>query len=183
MSKIKEIREAMDTKLDQLEARTTAAQTLLQPTKRQALEQCEALKKGLGDTLEEFESELAKARATTNENMQEIHTRFDHLRVQLALGKAEGRDSFEAQKKRIHHSINALEATVGKELEASGPAIQESLRNAANKFIAAAVKLDAEMEFLAIQFQVTKDNSWDRFTHEKRALILQINRYKDKLQA
>ena len=109
--------------------------------------------------------------------------RFDHLRVQLALGKAEARDSFEAQKKRIQHSINALEATVGQELEASGQAIQESLRKAANKFIAAAIKLEAEMEFLAIQFEVKKDASWARFTHEKRALILQINRYKDKLQA
>src|SRR5208283_314464 len=116
MSKITEIKEAMDTKLDQFEARATAAQTLLQQTKGQALEQYETLKKGLSDTLEGFESELAKARIATNENMKEIHGEFDHLRVQLALGKAEARDSFEAQKKRIQHSINALEATVGREL-------------------------------------------------------------------
>ncbi len=38
------------------------------------------------------------------------------------------------------------------------------------------------MEFLAIQFEVKKDDSWARFTHEKRALILQINRYRDRLE-
>src|SRR5208283_507783 len=55
MSKITEIKEAMDTKLDQLEDRATVAQTLLQQTKGQALEQYETLKKGLSDTLEGFE--------------------------------------------------------------------------------------------------------------------------------
>jgi hypothetical protein len=172
----------MDTKLDQFEARATAAEALVQQTKGQALEQYEALKKGLGDTLEEFESELAKVRETTNENIQEIHAKFEHLRVQLALGRAEARDSFEAQKKRIQHSINALEATVGQELGATGQAIQASLRKAANKFIAAAIKLEAEMEFLAIQFEVKKDAAWEGFTNEKRALILQINRYKDQFE-
>src|SRR5208283_1737703 len=39
MFKIREIREAMDTKLDQLEAGAAAAETLLQETKEQALHQ------------------------------------------------------------------------------------------------------------------------------------------------
>jgi hypothetical protein len=168
----------MDTKLDQSEARATAAEVLLLQTKGQALEQYEALKKGLGDTLEEFESELAKVRETTNENIQEIHAEFEQLRVQLALGNAEARDSFEAQKKRIQHSINALEAIVDRELKATGWAINESLRKAANQFIMAAIKLETEMELLATQFRMRKDSSWDRFTHEKRALILKINHYK-----
>ncbi len=182
MFKIREIREAMDTKLDQLEAGATAAETLLQETKEQALHQFEVRKKQLSETLDTFKSELAKANGITNENIQEIRARFEHLRVQLALGKAETKDSFEAQKNRIQHSISALEGTVDRQLQVSGRAIHESLRKAANQFIMAAIKLETEMEFLAIQFEVKKEASWARFTHEKRALILQINRYKDKLE-
>ncbi len=182
MSKIREIREAMDTKLDQLEAGATAAETLLQETKEQALHQFETGKKLLSDTLEKLKSELAQTKGMTNQNVQEVQAKFDHLRVQLALGKAEARDSFEAQKERIQHSISALEAAIDRQLEASGQAIHESLQKAANEFILAAIRLEAEMEFLAIQFEVKKDDSWARFTHEKRALILQINRYKDKLE-
>ena len=104
------------------------------------------------------------------------------MQVQLALGKAEARDSFEYQREKIRHSIATLEATVDRQLEASGQAIHGSLRKAANEFILAAIRLEAEMEFLAIQFKVRKDDSWARFTHEKRALILQINRYRDKLE-
>ncbi len=182
MSKITEIKEAMDTKLDQLEDRATAAETLLQQTKEQALHQFEAGKKRLSDTLAKLKSELAKAKGITKENVQEVQAKFDHLQVQLALGRAEAKDSFEAQKERIQHSVSALEAAIDRQLEASGQAIHESLRKAANEFILAAVRLEAEMEFLAIQFKVKKDASWGRFTQEKRALILEINRYKDKLE-
>lgn len=178
MSKIKEIREDIDMKLDQWEAGAMAAQSLLQQTKEQALDQFEVRKKRLSDTLETFRLELARA---TNGNMQKLQVRFDDLRVQLARGKAEARDSFEAQKEWIQHSITALEAAVDRQLEASGRAIHESVRKAANEFILAAVKLESEMEFLAIQFEVKKDSSWARFTNEKKALILQINRYKDQL--
>lgn len=182
MSKITEIREAIDTKLDQWASSAMAGETLLQQTKGQALHQYEALKKRLSDTLEEFESELAKAKGITNENMQEIQARFDDLRLRLALCKAEARDSFETQRDKIQHSIAMLEVTVDRQLAAAGRVIHESLRKAANEFIAAAIRLEAEMEFLAIQFKVKKDDSWARFTHEKRALILQINHYKDQLE-
>jgi hypothetical protein len=182
MSKIREIKEAMDTRLDQLEARATAAETLLQQTKVQAVHQFEAGKKRLSDSLTKLKSELARAKGITRENVQEVEAKFDHLQVQLALGKAEARDSFESQREKIRHSIATLEATVDRQLEASGQAIHGSLRKAANEFILAAIRLEAEMEFLAIQFKVRKDDSWARFTHEKRALILQINRYRDKLE-
>lgn len=182
MSRIKEIREAIDTKFDQWEAGATVAETLLQQTKEQTLRQFEARKKRLNDTLEEFQSELLKAKGITDENIQAIQVRFEHLRVQLALGKAEAKDAFEAQKYRIQHSISALEGTVDRQLEASGQAIHGSLRKAANKFILATIGLEAEMEFLAIQFEVKKDESWARFNQEKKALILQITRYKHQLE-
>ncbi len=177
MSKISEIREAMAMKLDQWEA-MAITETLLQETREQALHQFEARKKRLSDSLEKFESELTKAKVIT----REIQAKFEHLRVQLALGKAETRDSFEAQAKRIRHAISALEAAVERQLEASGQAIHEFLRKAANEFIVAAIKLEAEMEFLAIQFEVKRDASWAGFTREKKALILQINRCKDQLE-
>jgi hypothetical protein len=183
MSKIREIREAIDTKLGQWEARVTAAEALLQQTKVQALQELEARKKRLNDTLEELKSEVAKAKGITHENIMEIQARFEDLRVQLALGKAEARDSFGAQKDRIQLSIKTLEAAVDRQLEASGQAIHESLRTAANQFIVAAIRLEAEMEFLAIQFEVKKDDARARFKHEKRALIEQINQYKDQLEA
>jgi len=182
MSKIREIREAIDTKLDKWEASATAAEAQLQQTKEQALEELEARKKRLNETLEAFKSEVAKAKGVADEKKTEIQARFEDLQVQLALGKAEARDAFEAQKEKIQCSIATLETTVDRELEAAGQAIDEPLKKAANKFIVAAIDLEAEMEALWVQFEVKKAGAGAQFEHVKRELVAQINQYKDRLQ-
>jgi hypothetical protein len=182
MSKIREIREAIDTKMDKWEASATAIEAQLQLSKEQAIEELEVRKKRLNETLEGFKSEVVKAKGLADEKKTEIQTRFDELQVQLALGKAEARDSFEAQKKKIQRSVATLESTIDRELDAAGQAMDESLRTAAREFIRAAIGVEVEMEFLAIQFEVTKEGARDRFEHEKRALIEQIKRYKQQLE-
>jgi len=182
MSKIREIREAIDTKLDKWEAGATAVEAQLQQTKEQALEELEARKKRLNTTLEAFKSEVAKAKGIADEKKTEIQARFEDVQVQLALGKAEARDAFEAQKEKIQHSITTLETTLDRELDAAGQSIDESLKKAANAFIAAAIGLEAEMEALWVQFEVKKAGAGAQFEHVKRELVAQINQYKDRLQ-
>jgi len=41
---------------------------------------------------------------------------FEHLHVQLALGKAEAQDKFEDQKKKIQNAINSFEARINQEV-------------------------------------------------------------------
>ena len=182
MSKIREIREAIDTKLDKWEAGATAVEAQLQQTKEQALEELEARKKRLNATLEAFKSEVAKAKGIADEKKTEIQARFEDVQVQLALGKAEARDAFEAQKEKIHRSIATLETTLDRELDAAGQTIDESLRTAAHKFIVAAIDLEAEMEALWVQFEVKKAGAMAQFEHVKRELVAQIKQYKDRLQ-
>jgi hypothetical protein len=182
MSKIKEIREAIDTKMDKWEASATALEAQLQLSREQAIEEFEVRKKRLNETLKEFKSEIVKTKGIADDKKTEIQARFDELQVQLALGKAEARDAFEAQKKEIQHSIAMLEATVDRQLQASGQAINESLRKAANEFIIAAIRLEAEMEALAIQFEVKKAGAGAQFEHKKRQLVAQIDEYKRQLE-
>jgi hypothetical protein len=182
MSKVRAIRESIDKKLDHWEATATAIEAQLQLSKEQAIEELEVRKNGLNETLEEFRSEIVKAKGLADEQKTEIQARFDELQLQLALGKAEARDSFEAQREKIQHSIATLEATVDRELDAAGQAGHEALRKAANEFITAAVRLEAEMEFMAIQFDVKKDDVRGRFEHERTALAEQIQRYKQQIE-
>ena len=182
MSKIKEIREAIDTKLDKWEASVTAIEAQLQLSEEQAIEELEVRKKRLNETLEGFKSEILKAKGLADEKKTEIQARFDELQVQLALGKAEARDVLEAHRKKIQHSVAILEATVDRELDTAGQSIHESLRKAAKEFIRAAIGVEIEMEFLAIQFDVKKQDAKDRFEDQKRALIEQIKRYKQQLE-
>ena len=182
MSKIREIREAIDTKLDKWEAGATAVEAQLQQTKEQALEELEARKKRLNTTLEAFKSEVAKAKGLADEKKTEIQARFEDLQVHLALGKAEARDAFEARKKKIQRSIATLETTIDRELDPACQSIDESLKRAANKFIVAAIGLEAEMEALEVQFEVKKAASRTQFEHKKRELVAQINEYKHQVE-
>jgi hypothetical protein len=182
MSKIREIREAIDTKMDKWEASATAIEAQLQLSKEQAIEELEVRKKRLNETLEGFKSEVVKAKGLADEKKAEIQTRFDELQVQLALGKAEARDAFEAQKKKIQRSIATLETTIDRELDAADQSIDESLRTAARQFIRAAIGVEVEMEFLAIQFEVKKAGAKAQFEHKKGQLVAQINDYKRQLE-
>jgi hypothetical protein len=182
MSKIKEIREAIDTKMDKWEAGATAIEAQLQLSKEQAIEELEVRKKQLNETLAGFKSEIVKAKGLADEKKTEIQARFDELQVQLALGKAEARDAFETQKKKIQRSIAELEATVDRELDAAGQSIDESLRKAANKFIVAAIGLEAQMEALEVQFEVKKAAAKAQFEQKKGQLLAQIDEYKRQLE-
>ena len=60
--------------------------------------------------------------------------------------------------------------------------MDESLRTAAREFIRAAIGVEVEMEFLAIQFEVKKAEAKAQFEHKKGQLVAQINDYKRQLE-
>ena len=182
MSKIKELRESIDKKLDHWEASATAFEAQLQQTKEQALARLEVRKKTLNEALGKFKSEVAKAKGISEEKKKEMLAQFDDLQVQLALGKAEARDSFEAQRKKIQHSIAILEATVDRHLDAAGHAIDKSIEEAADKCIAADIEYEAEADALEAQFFMKKAEAKAQFEKKKSDLLAQINEFKTQVK-
>lgn len=178
MSKIKEIRESIDKKLHHWDASATAIETQLQQTKEQALASLEARKKTLKEALEKFKSEVAKAKGIAEEKKKEMLAQCDDLQVQLALGKAEARDAFEAQRKKIQHSISTLEATVDRHLDAA----DKSLEQAADKLIAADIEYEAEADALEAKFMMKKAEAKAQFEKKKSDLLAQIKEFKTKVQ-
>ena len=182
MSKVKEIRESIDKKLDRWEASATAFETQLQQTKDQAQARLEARKKALKEALEKFKSEVAKAKGIAEEKKKEMQAQFGDLQVQLALGKAETKDAFEAQRKKIRHSIATLEATVDRHLDAACHAADSSLEKAIDRLIAADIQYEAEADALEAQFFIKKAAAKAQFEKKKSDLLAQIKEFKNKLQ-
>ena len=182
MSKIKEIREAIDTKLDRWEASATAFETQLQQTEEQALAKLEVRKKRLNEALEKFKSEVAKAKGITEEKKKKLQVQFDDLQVQLALGKAEAREAFEARRKKIEHSIATLEATLDRHLDAAGKALDDSLHKAVDKYIAAEIEYEAVAEALEARLFMKKVEAKAQFENKKKDLLAQISKFKTQLQ-
>ena len=182
MSNIREIRQSIDKKLDHWEASATAIEAQLQQTREQALTKLEVRKKTLKEALEKFKSELATTKGIPEEKKKEIQAQCDELQVQLALGKAEARDAFEAQRKKIQHSIATLEATVDRHLDAAGHAVDKSLEKAAEKLIDAEIEYDAEADALEARFMTIKAEAKAQFEKKKSDLQAQIREFKTKVQ-
>ncbi len=182
MSKIKAIRESIDKKLDHWEATATALEEQLQQTEQQAQAKLEVRKKELDAALEKFQSEVTKAKGIADEKKKEMQTQFDDLQVQLALCKAEARDAFDAQIKKIRHSISTLEATVDGHLGSVGKALDDSLAQAADKYVAAAIKYQAAADALEARLFMKKMEAKAQFENKKKDLLRQINEFKTQLQ-
>jgi len=186
MLKIREIRESLDKKLDHWEASATAFEAQLQQTKEQALAKLEVRKKRLNEAVEKFKSEVATTKGISEEKKEQIQAQFDDLQVQLALGKAEARDAFGAQRKKIQHSLDSLEATLDRHLDLwtlpAKPPNDKSLEKAADKFVAAAIEYEAEADALEAQLFMKKAGAKAQFEKKKSDLLAQIDEFKTQLQ-
>jgi len=186
MPKIREIRESIDKKLDRWEASAIAFEAQLQQTKEQALAKLEVRKKKLNEAVEKFKSEVARTKGISEGKKEEIQAQFDDLQVQLALGKAEAIDAFGAQKKKIQHSIDTLEAALDRHVDLltlpARPPTDMSIEKAADKFIAAAIEYEAEADGLEAQFFMREAEAKAQFEKKKSDLMAQINEFKTQLR-
>lgn len=176
MSKVREIRESFDRKMDHWEAGATAFEAQLQDSTEQALASLEVRRKILNEALEKFKSEVVNVKGIAEERKKEMEEHFDDVEVQLALVKAEARDAFRVQRKMIKYSISALEATVDRHLDAACHAADKSLQEAADKFIAATIEYEAVADALETQVFVKKAEAEAWFEKEKSDLAAQNQR-------
>lgn len=175
MSRIKEIRQAVDTLLDEWEARAEALQTHLELGKEQAIDRVEQQKTKLAETLEILKRQLERPKAMAEEAREKLEAQIDRLEVQLALGRMETRDVYEDQRERIKDAIASMETTfasTGQHLDYSFDEIERRLIQGVNA-------LDAEMEALRLQFGDKKDE----FEAKREALEANIQAFRADLEA
>ncbi|MBC7864858.1 MAG: hypothetical protein IAF38_17925 [Bacteroidia bacterium] len=80
--------------------------------KMEAKDLFDDVKKKLHKSLHEANLDMDNVKLIVEKNTLKIKVAFEKLQVQLALGKAEGRDAFEAQRKKINIAINELETYI-----------------------------------------------------------------------
>jgi hypothetical protein len=175
MASVHQIREAIDTKLDKWEADATALEAQLGLTKEKAFERLETYKQRFSEALQKLKGEIAQSQQLGKEKKQELTGQLDHLQVQLALGKAEARDTYQSQKEKIQDGIASLKTGVEQE-------IGEVSENVIKEFVAAENALEAELEALAVQFELEKARLRGGFEEKKKELTEHITKFKTDLE-
>ncbi len=100
MSRIKELRASLDKKLDALE--------------HQALQRLDERKQQLCDLLKEVQVDMQKSKEMAAQAKSEVQAKLEHLQAQLALGKADARDTFEEQRTKILKALNEFQSVANR---------------------------------------------------------------------
>jgi len=179
MSRIKEFRASLDKKLDALEHQALALEAQLTQTKDQAMQRLEQRKQQLRDLLKQVQGEVQKSKEMAEQAKTEVQAKLEHLQVQLALGKADARDTFEEQRAKTLKALNEFESIAEQKLK--GAAFDSG--NVWEDLVDRTSILEAEYEVLKDRFESEKAKQQGTLESKKEELLAKLVLYKDQLKA
>ena len=179
MSRIKELRASFDKKLDALEHQALALEAQLTQTKDQALQRLEQRKQQLRDLLKQVQADVQKSKEMAEQAKTEVQGRLEHLQVQLALGKADARDTFEEQRTKILKALNEFESVAEQKLK--GAAFESG--RVWEDLVGRRSTLEAELEALKDRFESEKAKQQVTLESTKQELLTKLVLFKDQLKA
>ena len=166
MSRIKELRASFDKQLDALEHQALALEAQLTQTKDQAMQRLEQRKQQLRDLLKQVQADVQKSKEMAEQAKSDVQAKLEHLQVQLALGKADARDTFEEQRTKILKALNEFE---------SGRVWED--------LVGLTSTLEAEFEALKGRFESEKTKQQVMLESKKQELLTKLVLFKDQLKA
>lgn len=178
MSRIKELRASLDKKLDALEHQALALEAQLTQTKEQGLQRLEERKQQLRDVLKQVQAEVQKSKGLAEQAKGEVQAKLEHLQVQLALGKADARDTVEEQRTKILKALREFEAVADQKL--IGAAFEAGWLW--EDLVGRASSLEAELDALKGRFEVEKAKQQATLESKKQELLAKLQTFKTQLK-
>jgi len=179
MSRIKELRASFDKKLDALEHQALAFEAQLTQTKDEAMQRLEQRKQQLRDLLTQVQTDVQKSKEMAEQAKTEVRAKLEHLQVQLALGKADARDSFEEQRTKILKALTEFESVADQKLK--GAAFESG--RVWEDLVGRASTLEAELEALKGRFETEKTKQQVTLESKTQELLTELVSFKDRLKA
>jgi len=109
----------------------------------------------------------------------EVQAKLEHLQVQLALGKADARDTFEEQRANILKALNEFESVAEEKLK--GAAFESG--KVWEDLVGQTSRLEAEFEALKDRFESEKAKQQVTLEWKKEELLAKLVLFKDQLNA
>jgi ABC-type transporter Mla subunit MlaD len=119
--------------------------------------------------------QLEKAAGLSEENMQKLRAKLDELWLQLNLGKAEGRDEFHEQRKKIEAALHELQ-TEAKAVFGTG------YDQLLHLFDANAQAFRTGMDILKLQYEMATTKPGDQQNHVKKELASRMQELQENLR-
>ncbi len=140
--------------------------------KAEARDHFESAKRNFRLTMHKARLGLSKVRNAAGSTITELRTSLDELRVQLALGKAESREAFQAQAVKIERILNKLEKIIRKNKLADKQLTQLAVE---------IKKFRIKMDILKLRYELKKIDVSRDFEQFKKDFSAKLERSKEKL--
>jgi hypothetical protein len=178
MSRMKELKASFDKKLDALEHQALALEAQLTQTQEQVMQRLEQRKQQLRDLLTQVQADVQKSKEMAEQAKTEVQAKLEYLQVQLALGKADARDTFEEQRAKILKALNEFESIAEKKLK--GASFESS--KVWEDLVGRTSTLEAEFEALKGRFEREKAKQQVVLDSKKQELLTKLESFKDQLK-
>ncbi|MCB9231534.1 MAG: hypothetical protein H6581_07725 [Bacteroidia bacterium] len=139
---------------------------------KEALDEFEAQKAKFKDFIQEIKSKVDAEKGLNDEFLTDILAEIDELSVQLALGRAETKELYEAQKKKMLDTIARLKA-----------ALENAYGKVNEEWNATIEQFKAKLESLRVQFELGKYEGRDEVAEKKHELSDKLNEFRAQLEA
>lgn len=178
MSIIKSIRERLDHQLEHWDARLDALEAQLGETRDETLERVRAGQQRLAEISERVEERLEDAADLSEEKALELRRELQELRVQLALGKAESKEVFEAQQARLTRALSSAEAG----LSVLEQRAEDRVADEVESFVRAADRLRADLDAAQLQFALAKADARDALAERRHEFSKRLQAMRARLR-
>lgn len=177
MPKIREVRASIDQTLDRWEAAALALEANVQANLTTVSERIKTQKEKLAEASEGLKLAIAHAQQLPSDTKEKIAGDLDHLKVQLALGKAEARDAVAAQENNIKQAVQRLENRI----DGVEQKFDQNIEEAVEKWTRAELELRQEFELATLRFENEKAEKHAKFEAKKQEMLDKVKQFRGEL--
>ena len=178
MTTVKEIRASFDQTLDRWETAARALEANIEAPLAAVSERLQTQKKKAAESSEKLKQAIERAQQLPPEAREKIAGDLDHLKVQLALGKAEGRDAVLAQKEKIGQAVQRVQSQID-QIEQQA---DQEIEKATKEWVRAELALQQEFELVASRFENEQAERRAQFEAKKQEMLEKVKQFRGDLE-
>jgi phage-related minor tail protein len=171
MSLLEDIRFQVHAHRERVANHLNALEAQLEATSDEAMQRLEGAAEALVESAEALEHQL-KPKA------EELRGDLQELRVQLALGRAESRDAYQAQRGKLLRQLDKAEANIDR----VGHELAGTARAELERFVLGSEHLRAELEAAELQFALGRAEARDALAAGRAELREKIAKTREDLK-
>jgi hypothetical protein len=176
---VKEVRAQIDQTIDRWEAAASALEANAQATSAAASDRVQAFKSKAAEASENLKQAVVSAQQLPSEAREKITADLDHLKVQLALGKAEAYDAIVDQKQQITAAVQRVENDIDKVDAQIDIAVNQAVANWAK----ADQQLTQEINLAEVRFKHELEKRQAQLEDNKQAFLDRAKQFRTMVEA